>query len=214
LFYIQPFGDGFVCDIDYSHENADIVSSVVAVFEWLDSTLKDEEEFRSSRRRENGSFAANGSELLVANLARLQPSEDDDADDEVGKGQRGCAVTGGNLLEMDLATAEIMTKIRLLPQDQTVALKLAKETTLVSWLAASERGKQSSDPMLEIMAFLAPREEVHTVLPDWSRLPVYSSIFGRSRSKTRKKTKGSAKKEIDEVLKFYYRLSQLTEATD
>jgi hypothetical protein len=69
--------------------------------------------------------------------------------------------------------------------------------------------------MLEIMAFLAPREEVHTVLPDWSRLPVYSSIFGRSRSKTRKKTKGTAKKEIDEVLKFYYRLSQLTEeATD
>jgi hypothetical protein len=109
-----------------------------------------------------------------------------------------------NLLEMDLATAENNDEdTRLLPQDQTVALKLAKETTLVSWLVQQvDEGKQSSDRCLEILAFLAPREEVHTVLPDWSRLPVYSSIFLEDQDPKTKKAKGAdekQKKEIDGI---------------
>jgi hypothetical protein len=98
----------------------------VAVFEWLDSTLKDEEEFGSSRRRENGSFAANGSELLVANLARLQPSEDDDRTMKWSKGQRMCC-HWWKFVGNGFATAEIMTKIRLLPQDRQSLLNWQRD---------------------------------------------------------------------------------------
>jgi beta-catenin-like protein 1 len=189
------------------HENADIVSSVVAVFlEWLDSTLLEDEEgnFVPAVANMAAALLRDGSELLVANLARLQPSEDDDADDEVGKGTEDVLSLMENLLEMDLATAENDDEdTRLLPADQTVALKLAKETTLVSWLVQQvDEGKQSSDRCLEILAFLAPREEVHTVLPDWSRLPVYSSIFLEDQDPKAKKAKGTdekQKKEIDGI---------------
>lgn len=182
------------------HENADIVSSVVAVFlEWLDSTLLEDEEGNlvPAVAKMAAALMRDGSELLVANLARLQPSEDDDADDEVGKGTEDVLALMENLLEMDLATAENDGEhTRLLPEDQTVALKLAKETTLVSWLVQQvDEGKQSSDRCLEILAFLAPREEVHSVLPNWSRLPVYTSIFLEDQDPKAKKAKGTDEKQ-------------------
>jgi hypothetical protein len=62
------------------------VSSVVAVFEWLDLTLLENEEgkFVPAVCRQAAALPRDGSDYQVANLARLQPMEDDDKDDEVG----------------------------------------------------------------------------------------------------------------------------------
>jgi beta-catenin-like protein 1 len=190
------------------HENADIVSSVVAVFlEWLDATLLEDDEGNlvPAVARMAAALLRDGLELLVANLARLQPSEADDDkdndDDEVGKGAEDVLSLIENLLEMDLATAASDDQeTRLLPEEETVAFKLAKETTLVSWLVQQvDEGLKSMDRCLEILAFLAPREEVHTALSDWSHLPVYTSIFLEDEEPKAKKAKASDEKQSKEI---------------
>jgi beta-catenin-like protein 1 len=94
--------------------------------------------------------------------------------------------------------------LRLVPDGSSVALQLCRpeqqqnnnnngqSTTtssattstnhhLIAWLLAqAENNSKSSslaDRSLELLALLAPREDVHQLLPDWSRIPAYRSMF-------------------------------------
>jgi len=181
------------------HENEDIASSVVSVLlEWLDSSLLLVGE-------EGGSAAGtvvapvvqvaaavlkDASELLVGNLARIKGSRDDaksggddEDDDEVGKGTDDILSLFENLLEMDMMLQEESSEetVRLVPDGASVAAKLCKDTTLVAWLfqqiEADKEQEKYRDRSLELLAYLAPREDVYTVLPDWSKIPVFRSAL-------------------------------------
>lgn len=174
------------------HSNTDIVASVTSVFlEWLDTSLLLPDDESGIMVPAVAQLAAallqEGTESLVANLARLSNASSDDNgddndhdDDEVGKGNEDVLSLIENLLEMDLAISTAVAsddELRLLPGDETVAFKLAKGTTLISWLVQQVQAEKSSGRCLEMLAFLAPREEVYNALPDWSHLPVYQSEF-------------------------------------
>jgi len=162
------------------HENADIVAAVVAVLlEWLDSSLVEDDEGNiiSPVVAIAAAFLRDGTELLIANLGRLQKEASEGADDDVGKGTEDVLSLMENLLEMDLAVAA-STELQLVPDGVSVAAKFCQETTIVSWLFQQiEADAILRDRSLEILSLLAPREDVYKALPDWSQLPLCSSTF-------------------------------------
>ena len=78
--------------------------------------------------------------------------------------------------------------LQLLPDGSSVAATLCRTTNLVAWLlqqieqclSSSSSTTQSSTTQslslknrcLELLSVLAPREDVHVALPDWSRIPI------------------------------------------
>jgi beta-catenin-like protein 1 len=132
--------------------------------------------------------------------------EDDDDNDEVGQGAADILTLIENLLEMDLTLTTIAagmmegngeTSMRLVPDGSSVAIQLcrheqssngqstATSTTtnhhLIAWLLAqaenSNKASSLADRSLELLALLSPREDVHQLLPNWSCIPAYRSIF-------------------------------------
>lgn len=129
-------------------------------------------------------LASEGPELLVENLARMQlqgsgnkgEDDDDDSYDEVGRGVDDVLSLLENLLEMD---ASLAGEPPLTADGTSVAAFLCKETAFVPWIFEQLRTNDGPhrNRAVELLAYLAPREDVYTVLQDWSRIPPYSSTF-------------------------------------
>jgi len=177
------------------HENSDVVSSVVALLlELLDPSLLDMEQ--SNEHVNNRSIILLGRqimenllELLVANLARLQPPQSHETEDEgdmgIGKGVEDVLSLIENLLELDLLVqnnSEVMSTshgdVSLVVSAGSVAAKIVRDTPFLSWLFEQIRdGTASKDRSLEILAFVVQKEAVHTLYPDWTKLAPYKSVF-------------------------------------
>lgn len=181
------------------HDNVDIAVAVTAVFlEWLDSDLlldaanssgsANEDAARRRRHTAVSQMAAallrtEGAELLVENLARMQDRDggddnDDDSgdgnDDDVGRGVEDVLSLLENLLEINAVEPEPVSE-----GGRSVAAVLCQQTALVPWIFAQL--KMENGPYrhrsLELLAHLVPREDVHQVVTDWSRIPRYKSTF-------------------------------------
>lgn len=140
-----------------------------------------------------------GAELLVDNIARMDASnnnnkkdavdddDNNDDDDEVGRGVDDILTLFENLLEIDTAVFAIQQE-RIMANGMSVAAILCKETFLVSWMFAQIQKKDATGPYrircMELISILAPKEEVYSVLSDWSRLPMYSSPHDNAQKQT------------------------------
>ena len=184
------------------HDNSDVVSSVVALLlELLDPSLLNTEQ--SNQHFSNRSIILLGQaileylmELIVANLARLQPQQpasesDPDATTGIGKGVEDVLSLIENLLELDLLVQtnhdtleedddddDDNDTVALVASGGSVAAKIVQDTPFLSWLLVQiQEGTASKDRSLEILAFLVQREEVHTIHPDWTKLAPFQSVF-------------------------------------
>lgn len=196
------------------HENTDVVSSVVALLlELVDPTLLEMDQ--PNQHPNNRPLILVGQavmdyliELLVANLARLQQQQEASEEIGIGKGLEDVLSLIENLLEMDLSIQNNnyplgggdQEPIHLVSSGGSVAGKLAHDTPFLSWLFTQIRDNTASkDRSLELLAFLVQREEVHTVHPDWSKLPLYKSVFEQEeddRKNGDKKQSVKAEKEM------------------
>lgn len=182
------------------HDNSDVVSSVVALLlELLDPSLLNTEQ--PNQHASNKSILLLGQaileylmELLVANLARLQPQASTNSTENssggIGKGVEDVLSLMENLLELDLLAQnndEIdddddddnsNKKIALVANGGSVAAKIVQDTPFLSWLFVQiQNGTASKDRSLELLAFLVQREEVHKIHPDWTKLAPFQSVF-------------------------------------
>ena len=179
------------------HENDDIVTSVLSVLlEWLDPALlvaegsgQDEDMSVVQPVVQVGAIVLQDfAELLVDGvMLRIQRnsnrqatsdngSQRDEDDDEVGNGVDTILSLIENFLEMELTLQATDTDSMqlLLPDGMSVAAKWCKDTTIVSWLLQQidDNSSRLQDRSLELLALLAPREDLYTIIPDWSNISV------------------------------------------
>lgn len=209
------------------HENEDIVTSVISVLlEWLDSSLLEASGGDDDTTTPGGSLLVvpvamlastvikDAAELLVSNLARIRGEGDNDNDeegeDEVGKGTEDVLSIFENLLEMDMTVQETGDEtVQLVEGGKAVAAKLCQDTTLVSWLFQqveekddTQKSSKYRDRALEVLAILAPREDLYTALPDWNKIPMYKSNLiedNDDEADNGKKKKKERRKSIDGI---------------
>lgn len=187
------------------HPNPDIGTSVVSVLlEWMDpSLLEDDPTALRPMLRLAQRILKEATDALVESLDRLGPvalgehdmkqtlasTESDNEDDEVGKGTEDIISLFENLMEIELlaATADAAEPSEpLIAPDinESATLHLCRQTRLFPWLLqqvdAVNQGTELSSlhgRAMELLANFAPREEIYTVVPDWSRLPLCSGNF-------------------------------------
>jgi len=140
-------------------------------------------------------------------------TEEDEDDDEVGRGVEDILSLVENLLELDLSVPEEEASKTngktsksnngsSVVSSSTVAATLCRETALVPWLLEQVEQQQQggdSDPTLrnrsmEVLAYLAPREEIYTVITDWSRIPSYRSTFATAANDNKSNNSNKKKK--------------------
>lgn len=155
-----------------------------------------------------------GAELLVDNLARMMlpttsAEEDDDNNDEVGRGVADILSLLENLLEMDsLEPQQPPLLVTTRNGSTSVAAHFCKETALVPWIfqqlgdtcTENAKGGLYRDRAMELLAYLAPREDIYTYIQDWSRIPLYTSTFQSSGDYRTKEKKDNATVDGIEIL--------------
>ena len=173
------------------HDNDDIAATVVSLYlEWLDPTLLQEDPDGASSTL--GILASRvlteGWETIVSNFSRFQqsnnPQTESSTDDPALKGIENSLSLMENLLDLDLVIpGGIVTKREGDGENSTplsAAAYMAQETNIVSWLIeqVEQEGDSSSTPNLEfqgrcieLVGFVAQREDTHSILVDWSKLP-------------------------------------------
>ena len=176
------------------HENIDVGASVISLFyEWIDPALFTEAQDSDPKNllpiltRLASRILQDSWETIVANLVRFQPpTEGDDQDDNNLKGTENVLSLMENLLEIDL-----LTPGGLLGNGDdedssgntlSAAAYMVKETKIVSWLFLQIDDSESTTTefqgrCLELLAIVAQREDVHTILPDFNNLAPYTSMF-------------------------------------
>jgi beta-catenin-like protein 1 len=222
-----------------AHDNPDVaVAAVSLLLEWLDPSLLElEGEGEGDPAAASAvadalaglASAVVGSdsacELLVANLARLPgggsrgrktdddaeiDEEEEEVEDEVGRGAEDVLALFENLLDLEAVMQAGDPSRSLVPASKdgtgtavTVAAKLASPATgLVSWLFQQASGSGGLRyRAVEMLALLAPREEVYAVLSDWSQLTAYSSVFSSEdgNRKPAAKEDGSKSTKVDGI---------------
>ena len=176
------------------HDNADVCAVTVALFlEWIDPTLVLEEDNETDMTSVMGSLAGRilteAWEMIVANLSRFQsPSSsqggsslnEDDTQDQTLKGIDNSLSLMENLLELDLIIpGGLLGESNML----SAAAYMVKVTSIVQWLfqqlQESEGESKGTDDLrgrsIELLSFLAQKEDVFSVLPDWSQIPPFST---------------------------------------
>jgi beta-catenin-like protein 1 len=183
------------------HANTDVSRATIALLlEWLDATLlvKDDEDgsvvlvepvlHLASLVLEEGLV-----DLCVANLGRLAAEEsasstsntETTADDEVGKGVWDILNLVENLMDMEtstLPTVDEAPRATLRADGRSLVESLCAETALLGWLWAQVASDGDTPSpyrarALEVLAVVAPVEEVYTAVPDWTQIPPYSSTM-------------------------------------
>eukprot|EP00980_Cylindrotheca_fusiformis_P027793 scaffold22560_cov135-Cylindrotheca_fusiformis.AAC.4 len=160
------------------HENSDICAVTVALFlEWVDPSILLEEN-NSDLTNVMGALARiilqEVFETVVANLDRFQAaqSNQDDTQDQILKGVENSLSLMENLLELDMLVSD-----GLLGADSEIsaAAYMVKETSIVSWLFNQINKEEVTDEMrnrsMELLSLLTQKEDVFSILPDWSRIP-------------------------------------------
>lgn len=186
------------------HENPDVVTTVVSVLlEWLDSSLLVDEE-EGTLVPQVVAIAAcvirDGAEYLVGNLSHLDRNG---GEDQVGRGVEDILSLLENLMEMDLLVQQSADdSYMLVPTGVSVAATLCRETLFVSWLFQQINESTSlKDRALELLALLSPREDVYSILSDWSKIKPFSSTIIEEESDNRKGSNDAAAPvaEIDAI---------------
>jgi beta-catenin-like protein 1 len=189
------------------HDNADVCASIISLFlEWIDPALlsddnNDDDEDCSVvllpiLAQLTNTILVQAWDTIVSNLGRFQRQQqedrngDEEEEDQTLKGIDNILLLMENILELDLIVPEGVMNMNNKNNNtkQSAAAFMVQETTIVSWLLEQLRDNDGDDDdsnelpgrCLELLAFLTQREDVHTVLPDWSELPPYQSAFSSS----------------------------------
>lgn len=181
------------------HENDDIAAIVVSLYlEWLDPTLLQEADPDGTLTL--GILACRvlteAWETIVSNFARFQQSADPSSvlssstQDPTLKGIENSLSLMENLLDLDLAIPGGIVRAKDDENEDSstplsAAAYMVQETKIVSWLLEQieKEGSKESESVnvefqgrcMELVAFVAQREDVHSILVDWSKLPKSSS---------------------------------------
>jgi beta-catenin-like protein 1 len=175
------------------HENDDIAATVVSIFlEWLDPRLlHDDPELNETIGILASRVLTGAWETIVSDLGRFQTVDTTTTqDDDMLKGIENSLSLMENLLDLDLVIPGGIVK-----QDSdsnlSAAAFMVKETKIVSWLVEQI---EKEDVMvdfqsrcLELLSLLAQREDVHTILTDWSKLQMYSLTLEKDQEPPAKK---------------------------
>jgi beta-catenin-like protein 1 len=164
------------------HENADVSAVTVALLlEWIDPTLllEGDSDITSEMGTLAGRILREAWETIVSNLSLFQSSQQkrqDDTQDQTLKGIDNSLSLMENLLELDLLIPD-----GLLGEDSklSAAAYMVEGTQVVPWLFQLISDEQANDELkgrsIELLSFLAQKEDVFSVLPDWSQLSSHSS---------------------------------------
>jgi beta-catenin-like protein 1 len=180
------------------HVNTDVTKSTINLFlEWLDPALLIDDERDSvvepvlqlaSTLLQEGIL-----DLVLANLGRFLAEEEisnqDDSkeDDDVGRGVWDILQLLEHLIDMETMLASGSSsapRSTLSKNGLSLGAYLASQSTLFGWLfGILDEDKSESvasryqERALEILALLAPVEDVHIALEDWTKIPPYSSVL-------------------------------------
>ena len=168
------------------HANTDVSRTAISLLlEWLDHALlvnknnSDEEEAIVPSVKQLAALVIEHGllDLVLANLGRLaaEDSMDMASEDDVGKGVWDILQLIEHFVDME-STVQTMDESTL-ADETTVALYLAKQTTLLGWLVATLEDERYKERALEILVLLAPLEDVYTGCPNWTKIPPYTSVL-------------------------------------
>lgn len=179
-----------LCEL-LAHDNDDIGVSVVSLLvEWLDPTLIDQDVTNLRAVASLGmAIWRDCVVLLVEKLsghdglagATTESSRPDSDGDEVGKGSDDILTLLENLLELDVLAQSSPSEVKLTGSDVSVAARLCATTRLLPWLveqldsSSFTSASKYKERALELLTLIAPREDVHSMVPDWSRIPLRGS---------------------------------------
>lgn len=188
------------------HVNTDVSRATInLLLEWFDPTLLVQSKVDDDNNDDDGAEVVVQAvmklaslvleeglfDLVIANLGRFA-SEDADKDaaaaaaTTVGRGVWDILGLVENFMEMEsmLATTTAPNVPRRTLQTNgtaSFATYLVKETTILGWLLAAIDPQMKSSPYreraLEVLVLLAPLEDIYNVLPDWTKIPPYTSVF-------------------------------------
>jgi beta-catenin-like protein 1 len=193
------------------HENTDVCASVIALFlEWIDPSLLDEDPdliwilgTLATRILEDAW------ETVVANLARFQQQKDgrDESQDQTLKGIDNSLSLMENLLELDLLIPNGVLGGDDDDEDEnnlSAAAYMVKETGIVSWffqqIQMEEAAEEFKGRCMELLAFVSQREDVHAIIPDWSKLTPFSATMAIDDEEPKEKKKKEEEIQGIEVL--------------
>jgi beta-catenin-like protein 1 len=179
------------------HENDDIAAIVVSIYlEWLDPTLlSDDPDLTSAVGTLASRVLMEAWETIVSDFGRFQATDDSNSStsqDNMLKGIENSLSLMENLLDLDLMIPEGIVK-QGSDSNHSAAAFMVKETKIVSWLVEQVEKEgvtvEFQGRCLELVSLLAQREDVHTILPDWSKLPMYPAASDKSQEPPFKKSK-------------------------
>lgn len=178
------------------HENDDIAAMVVSIYlEWLDPTLissQDDVELKSAMATLASKVLMESWETVASDLGRFQNTDIITIQDTMLKGIENSLSLMENLLDLDLMIPGGIVK-KNDDSNLSAAAFMVRETKILSWLVEQvEKEGVTIDfqgRCLELLASLAQREDVHTIIPDWSKLPKYSIVSEKNLDPPMKKQK-------------------------
>lgn len=144
-----------------SHDNTDVAVTAIKVFvEWIDSSESPTPEMLELAKALVDDGALKWS---VANLGRLDPEQEEEA--------------AG--IEEILTLVESLVELQLFAGgtddgSESVATHLVRETSLIPWLFQQIEARQSGRAA-EVLSLVLQQSEVHSLLPDLTKIPPFSS---------------------------------------
>lgn len=211
------------------HENADVCAVTAALFfEWIDPTLVlQDDDMPSVMGSLAGRILTEAWEMIVINLSRFQSQasqngnsvDEDDTQDQTLKGIENSLSLMENLLELDLIIPGGLLGESL---SLSAAAYMVKVSHIVPWLFQQLQNEGSNEVKgrsIELLSFLAQKEDVFTILPDWSELSSFSSTHNvveddQSQQQEKKKAKVESLQGIEILLQAIGRYRKIQPKDD
>lgn len=170
------------------HENLDISAATVGLFlEWIDPSLLSDEEnssFLPVMKTLASEVLREAWEVIASNISKYDVARNQN-DDSGDQDQSFDGVQNSLSLMENLMDLDLMFPNGLLGGESegkrslSVAAFMVKHSNIVAWLFQQLDSKEPSIELkarsIEILSLLSQKEDVFTVLSDWSRIPLVTT---------------------------------------
>eukprot|EP00934_Nitzschia_sp_Nitz4_P001963 Nitzschia sp. Nitz4//scaffold92_size79448//12011//13918//NITZ4_005383-RA/size79448-processed-gene-0.52-mRNA-1//1//CDS//3329560162//1963//frame0 len=165
------------------HENYDVVSVVLSLYvEWLDTSLLQEDPDLLTTLGTLASRILEAWETIATHVERyFQENKNASSLAEMTQDPSLRGLENSYALMEALLELDTLMPTGLVGGDDSAAVYMVRDTKILSWMIStveesmdSKLAASSESPhvrCMELLAFLAQREDVYQAFPDWSKLP-------------------------------------------